>query len=933
MKTKLKTLIWVIVLWFVLFFLIAPDSVFAAAAAWWWGVGESKSSALEAAAEMFTKLLQWLYAATWPLLVIAGKFMTNQVIYGEIFGLDKIMWWMWNMIRSFANYFLWIVFILSIFFYMLQIKNEKYNPFKILPQIVVASLLVNSSWFIIWVLLDLSTILTFGVWTLPMKIWAEQNEQENSRKLMPKIDVILDTNNKFFFEAKIAGEKVCSFQNGKAKEACVAFGWWCYKKYSTGLQYGDPTAPCITDGIDINTLLKDQKDMTGPLVSIYTSFVDSASVVSNQQQNMWWYMVVIALIKILILLALIVPLFTLALILIFRAVVLWVLIPISPIIFLVFALPWFKLIDDKYNLKEVVSLIFIPPIVVFALSISMIFMTWVAMPSKNMPEKHKDAKCNPNNDSAMACALWVVSKWNGNQIELDMWWKWNDNKILLTFETPESSGWWWWDIWNLLVFFSWIVWNIFGIAFMWVIVKAAMEHSKITGKIAWWTFSVAQEMIKSAPIIPGTQSISSLGHSMRYLETKPDSIASQQFSQLLKPKLDEMKNKATWAESKALTKANTEAEGMVSTTDLTKPAEVAKTNKTANLAKTTKVWWTDTEVELNNLTIAQMREKGVLEDVASKLWISKERLSSQIATHKATDKLSDINLDNIYDEEISNPIDEAKKNLKKYIDDNTKILTFPEAWTGMTTAAKAKVWDYFKHACALEQTTPQPDNFDHDYWESEIWQKIVIWLMDTELYWETASALEPIIAAEKKWNQVMGDEKKFVSELITKVKWWEPHKLLQKAKKEWSKKIEDLDSTFKTKIDTFFGKPDPTVTTPAAWATASTIKDAITIIETVMTPERKYYLYWQWRTVEELKAKSIDQKYRLFARWWMRIMTHLDDKHVEKKEVDIVWKWSSNAKWGYLPPEGKYYDALNADIASSWLTSELYGGKMHIKEV
>ena len=47
---------------------------------------------------------QGLYSFTWPLLVIGGTFMTNQVIYGTFLGMDKQLWKMWNVMRTFANY-------------------------------------------------------------------------------------------------------------------------------------------------------------------------------------------------------------------------------------------------------------------------------------------------------------------------------------------------------------------------------------------------------------------------------------------------------------------------------------------------------------------------------------------------------------------------------------------------------------------------------------------------------------------------------------------------------------------------------------------------------------------------------------------------------------------------------------------------------------
>ena len=65
---------------------------------------QSEPSRLAEKIKFYQSVGQGLYSFTWPLLVIGGTFMTNQVIYGTFLGMDKQLWKMWNVMRTFANY-------------------------------------------------------------------------------------------------------------------------------------------------------------------------------------------------------------------------------------------------------------------------------------------------------------------------------------------------------------------------------------------------------------------------------------------------------------------------------------------------------------------------------------------------------------------------------------------------------------------------------------------------------------------------------------------------------------------------------------------------------------------------------------------------------------------------------------------------------------
>ena len=64
--------------------------------------------AAEQALKTFSELATWLInLASWlwvVLAMLAGKLMTNSMIYGEFIGLDVYLWKIWNISKNFANF-------------------------------------------------------------------------------------------------------------------------------------------------------------------------------------------------------------------------------------------------------------------------------------------------------------------------------------------------------------------------------------------------------------------------------------------------------------------------------------------------------------------------------------------------------------------------------------------------------------------------------------------------------------------------------------------------------------------------------------------------------------------------------------------------------------------------------------------------------------
>ena len=113
------------------------------------------------------------FALLWPLVALAWLAMDNSLIYGSFMWLDVTLWNIWQIVRTFANYTLWFLFLAWILWYNLSWKAEiKWMKLTdLVKNVLIASVLIQASWFIMMVLVDLSTIMTYGIWWLPYAVF------------------------------------------------------------------------------------------------------------------------------------------------------------------------------------------------------------------------------------------------------------------------------------------------------------------------------------------------------------------------------------------------------------------------------------------------------------------------------------------------------------------------------------------------------------------------------------------------------------------------------------------------------------------------------------------------------------------------------------------------------------------------------------------
>ncbi len=124
--------------------------------------------------------LNLLYLVTLPVLVIAGKAMDNSMIYWEFINLDKPLYMLRNLSRTFANFAIGWVILRKVVEYIFNFKDNKSPAF--LKWLIMKSLGIilgiNFSWFAIGALLDLSTLTTYWLWAMPLSILKETNNKD-----------------------------------------------------------------------------------------------------------------------------------------------------------------------------------------------------------------------------------------------------------------------------------------------------------------------------------------------------------------------------------------------------------------------------------------------------------------------------------------------------------------------------------------------------------------------------------------------------------------------------------------------------------------------------------------------------------------------------------------------------------------------------------
>ena len=154
--------------------------------------------------ELILRLLTWFWIIP---ATLAGKLMSNSILYGEFINIDKILYVLRNMSRTFAN-FLAAGMILWEVIQGIIGENDGTAIMKKVLRVGAGIIIANMSRFLTGAVVDISTILTSTVSALPGTYFSADTAsrnmiltQDGKNKLQKRI--ILDLTTKFCDGGKV----------------------------------------------------------------------------------------------------------------------------------------------------------------------------------------------------------------------------------------------------------------------------------------------------------------------------------------------------------------------------------------------------------------------------------------------------------------------------------------------------------------------------------------------------------------------------------------------------------------------------------------------------------------------------------------------------------------------------------------------------------
>ncbi len=545
--------------------------------------------------QIIQQILNIWYIIIWPLLVVGWHAMDNSLVYGSIIHMDQYLWQMWNIMKNFANFALWFIFFAAIFLYFFNVKQDKFSPKKFLPKLLLGAFTIQASWFIVAALIDISTILTYSMGNLPLNIIQWDEHLDRQILMQNSISDIKNFGKSFgktwtnliWYSDEQNNYLPCTFErkewdyyfSGDLFENIQEQAEYLQEKYDETWLKWNLSQDCVIQllwnrlvqwpnedtsissimgeirenpdywkgvGINISEFVQRWKWFTWVFSTLFGSFLGSSTLPSSS----YWItsdtdagtLSAILILKFIIAIALLVPLLVLIIILIIRIFLLWILIAFSPIMALIYSFD-FSISEKlwKYSLSNFLWLIFLPAIVVFALSIGLIFMTVLT------ESIWKDLEDNPLD-------IWII-QWNETK---ESCWEIKENFPTMCFAKPNDSS-QWFSV--FLDYFSWIIINIFGIAVIWAVVFAALKTSKITSGVADFVQSYTKSLSKTAPVIPWWHSLGSLEQFKWRIKDVPWDAQRRQYWETIWPYMQWIESRIRWEDNSHTENQKSDDEG------------------------------------------------------------------------------------------------------------------------------------------------------------------------------------------------------------------------------------------------------------------------------------------------------------------------------------------------------------------------------------
>ena len=364
-------------------------------------------------------ILSWI----WVIFAkIAWEFLSNKWVYGEIIGLDAILWKYRNVVKNMANFALWFYFLYVIFSLLIK-KTDVIKEVKdMLLWILVAWVGIQASRFIVAAVIDVSTITFVAAGTLPYQVISI------SEGAFKEDNVNWDMNS-----LKDAYKKSLTEFINKNTDPANGNDWFVFSLFSKNSKAQSFTS---TTPIKVNTEWKDLKEimdsilptaesMEWPLYYMWLVLLDSTKINSLNDSSedglkkaiidvilQWWTTVVYSI-----------EMMVLCILAIMRVLYLWMFIVVSPFAVLLWCigqskskwwpseLSFVKKFTEDINFSSFFLNVFKPTIIALWISLTVIVVSlirWVLIKQQNGPidiwwvsvTTTTNATNNSNNDAS-----------------------------------------------------------------------------------------------------------------------------------------------------------------------------------------------------------------------------------------------------------------------------------------------------------------------------------------------------------------------------------------------------------------------------------------------------------------------------------------------------------------------------------------------------
>ena len=383
---------------------------------------------------------------------VAWALMSNDIVTWNAFGMTQALNSLWRISHNLAFLILGFLFVVGVF----QVFFKKDQPLtsvrKLVWQIAISSILISASWFIIMVLLDISSILTFTASSFFASVWwASPATIPNYCQKTQNWDSTC-----WVLTATGAADLNTKFNNV----------WLSFTL--------DP------ENAKLENFFPRADFMAWPLIYLGKWVLQVDQYNFSPPASWWKDLAVATLTQLLIFLMFIVPVLLLLVTNFIRVFWIWMWLALAPFIVLVNVFWWKKINVKWFELNNIISLIFQPVIIVTALSFSLLFLY-----SMNSILIGANAQVS---QSQLAENMWYT-------IFTDNAYWWSNYTVIV----PKNESIWpqWiknW-IWYMIV-------SLFWVALVWSLLKAATATSQITKTLSDWATGFVEWFAKTLPLVP-----------------------------------------------------------------------------------------------------------------------------------------------------------------------------------------------------------------------------------------------------------------------------------------------------------------------------------------------------------------------------------------------------------------------------------------------